>query len=84
MENIVQNNTVKAYSTDMAIYAIETNRRRAFADYKDGLKLCQRRILYAMAFDLPCKSKLVKTSKVTGQVMGTYHPHGDVAIADAI
>ena len=84
MENIIQTNTVKAYSTDMAIYAIETNRRRAFADYKDGLKLCQRRILYAMAFDLACKSRLVKTSKVTGQVMGTYHPHGDTSIADAI
>lgn len=84
MENIIQNDTVHAYSTDMAIYAIETNRRRAFADYRDGLKLCQRRILYGMAFDLPCKSRLVKTSKITGHVMGTYHPHGDTAIADAI
>lgn len=84
MENIIQRNTTQAYQSDMAIYAIETNRRRAFADYKDGMKLCQRRIIYAMAFDLPCKSRLVKTAKVTGQVMGTYHPHGDTSISDAI
>ena len=69
MENIIQRNTTQAYQSDMAIYAIETNRRRAFADYKDGMKLCQRRIIYAMAFDLACKSRLVKTAKVTGQVM---------------
>lgn len=84
MEDIVQVNSVKQYCSDMVRYAIETNRRRAFPDWRDGLKLCNRRIIYSMAFDLPCKSKLIKTSKVVGQVMGTYHPHGDSSIADAI
>lgn len=84
MENIIQANSVQQYKDDMARYALETNRRRAFPDWKDGFKLCHRRILYAMACDLPCKTKLTKTAKVVGQVMGTYHPHGDTSISDAI
>ena len=83
-EEIIQVNSVELYRSDMARYAIETNRRRAFPDWRDGMKLCIRRIIYAMAFDLPCKHRLVKTAKVVGQVMGTYHPHGDASIADAI
>lgn len=86
MENIIQVNSVEQYKKDMARYSIETNRRRAFPDYKDGLKLVHRRTLHAMASDLHLvkQNKFVKTAKVTGQVMGTYHPHGDTSIANAI
>ena len=86
MENIVQVDSVEQYKKDMARYSIETNRRRAFPDYRDGLKLVHRRTLHAMAHDLHLakQNKLVKTAKVTGQVMGTYHPHGDSSIANAI
>ena len=69
-EEIISRNVSDAYVSDMVRYSIETNRRRAFPDFKDGLKLVQRRILYAMAFSLPCTSRLVKTAQVTGRVMG--------------
>lgn len=81
-EKIILKNVSDAYVDDMVRYSIETNRRRAFPDYKDGLKLVQRRTLYAMAFQLPCVDKLVKTAQVVGKVMGELHPHGDSSIAD--
>lgn len=86
MEIIKQKNSVEAYKADMARYSIETNRRRAFPDYRDGLKIVHRRTLHAMANDLHLakQKKFIKTAKVTGQVMGTYHPHGDTSISDAI
>ena len=84
METIIQRDAVEQYKTDMVLYSIETNRRRAFPDFRDGFKIVHRRILFAMAFDLPCYKKLVKTAKVTGQVMGEYHPHGDSSIDGAI
>ena len=83
-EEIIQKNASEAYVSDMVRYSIETNRRRAFPDYKDGLKLVQRRTLYAMAFLLPCSRELVKTAQVTGRVMGELHPHGDSSIDDVI
>ena len=81
-EQIIQKNVSDAYVDDMVRYSIETNRRRAFPDFKDGLKLVQRRTLYAMAFLLPCSKKLVKTAQVVGRVMGELHPHGDNSIAE--
>ena len=83
-EEIIERNSVEQYKMDMVRYSIETNRRRAFPDYKDGLKLVHRRILYAMAFDLASFKSLVKTAQVTGKVMGEYHPHGDSSIDNAI
>ena len=83
-EEIIQKNASEAYKSDMVRYSIETNRRRAFPDYRDGLKLVQRRTLYSMAFLLPCSKKLVKTAQVVGRVMGELHPHGDSSINDAI
>lgn len=84
MEEIIQKSASEAYVSDMVRYSIETNRRRAFPDYKDGLKLVQRRTLYAMAFLLPCSKRLVKTAQVTGRVMGELHPHGNSSIDDVI
>lgn len=81
-EQIIQKNVSDAYVDDMVRYSIETNRRRAFPDFKDGLKLVQRRTLYAMAFLLPCSKKLVKTAQVVGRVMGELHPHGDSSITE--
>lgn len=83
-ETIIERDALDQYKSDMVRYSIETNRRRAFPDYKDGFKLCHRRILYVMAFDVPCYRRLVKSAQVTGKVMGEYHPHGDTSIYDAI
>ena len=84
MQEIIQKNTHEAYIDDMVRYSIETNRRRAFPDYRDGLKLVQRRILYTMGFLLPCSREMVKTAQVSGRVMGELHPHGNSSIEDAI
>ena len=84
MEEIIEKNASEQYKYDMAVYSVETNRRRSFPDYKDGLKLVHRRALFVMAFHEPCKRKYVKTAQVVGKVMGDFHPHGDTSIADAI
>lgn len=76
-EKIIKKSVSEQYAKDVAIYSIEVNRKRSFADVKDGLKLVQRRILDSMCNRLPCWDKLVKTAEVVGDVMGKSHPHGD-------
>ena len=66
-------------------YAMSVILGRALPDVRDGLKPVHRRILYAMlklgnSYDKPYK----KSARVTGDVIGKYHPHGDSAIYDAI
>jgi len=66
-------------------YAMSVITSRALPDVRDGLKPVQRRILYTMwkqhlTFDV----KHRKCAKVVGDVMGNYHPHGDMAIYDAL
>lgn len=84
METIKQRNALDLYKEDMITYTIESNIRRAFPDWRDGLKLVQRRVLFAMSNDLPAKTRLVKTSRITGETMGRFHPHGDTSIDDTI
>ncbi len=67
-------------------YALSVITARALPDVRDGLKPVQRRILYAMHHDLHLgpEAKFRKSAAVVGDVMGKYHPHGDVAIYDAM
>jgi DNA gyrase subunit A len=67
-------------------YALSVITSRALPDVRDGLKPVQRRILYAMHHDLRLDpdGKPKKSARVVGDVMGKYHPHGDVAIYDAM
>jgi DNA gyrase subunit A len=67
-------------------YALSVITSRALPDVRDGLKPVQRRILYAMQNDLHLSpdNKPKKSARVVGDVMGKYHPHGDVAIYDAM
>src|SRR5690242_16064005 len=62
-------------------YALSVITARALPDVRDGLKPVQRRILYAMHHDLhlSADAKPKKSARVVGDVMGKYHPHGDVA-----
>ena len=58
---------------------------RALPDVRDGLKPVHRRILYAMGEQgLRPGGKFTKSAKIAGDVMGKYHPHGDMAIYDAM
>ncbi len=66
-------------------YAMSVIVSRALPDVRDGLKPVHRRILYAMnRLSLDWNKKHMKSSKVTGDTMGDFHPHGDLAIYDAL
>src|SRR5580693_6997962 len=66
-------------------YALSTITGRALPDARDGLKPVHRRILYGMrSLSLNPGSIPKKSAKIVGEVMGSYHPHGDQAIYDAM
>lgn len=66
-------------------YAISVVKGRALPDVCDGMKPVQRRILYAMKrLGLNPDVKTVKSARVVGEVLGKYHPHGDMAAYDAM
>ena len=66
-------------------YAYSVIYSRALPDARDGLKPVQRRILYGMSeLGLRPERGHVKSSRVVGEVMGKYHPHGDASIYDAL
>src|SRR6476659_5297640 len=66
-------------------YALSTIMHRALPDARDGLKPVHRRILYGMRL-LRLDPGVIpkKSAKIVGEVMGSYHPHGDQAIYDAM
>ncbi|HXF52948.1 MAG TPA: DNA gyrase subunit A [Hyphomicrobiaceae bacterium] len=66
-------------------YAMSVIVSRALPDVRDGLKPVHRRILYGMSeLGLDWNKKYVKCARVVGEVMGKYHPHGNLAIYDAL
>src|SRR6202522_324476 len=66
-------------------YALSTIMHRALPDARDGLKPIYRRILYGMRLlRLDPNSAFKKSAKIVGDVMGSFHPHGDQAIYDAM
>jgi DNA gyrase subunit A len=66
-------------------YAMSVIVSRALPDVRDGLKPVHRRILYAMKeLGLRHSAKYVKSSRVVGEVLGKYHPHGDIPVYDAL
>jgi DNA gyrase subunit A len=66
-------------------YALSVITSRALPDVRDGLKPVQRRILYTMwQQNLTADAKHRKCAKVVGDVMGNYHPHGDMAIYETL
>ncbi len=66
-------------------YALSTIMHRALPDARDGLKPVHRRILFAMReLRLASGGGFRKSAKISGDVMGNYHPHGDAAIYDAM
>src|SRR4051794_16635318 len=66
-------------------YALSTIMHRALPDARDGLKPVHRRILYGMQLlRLDPDAAFKKCAKIVGDVMGSFHPHGDQAIYDAL
>jgi topoisomerase IV subunit A len=66
-------------------YALSTIMHRALPDARDGLKPVHRRILYGMhLLRLDPNAAFKKSAKIVGDVMGSFHPHGDQAIYDAL
>jgi len=66
-------------------YAMTVIVARALPEVRDGLKPVHRRILYAMyKMGLTSGARFSKSAKVVGEVLGKYHPHGDIALYDAL
>lgn len=84
-ETIVDVDVSAEMESSFLEYAYSVIYSRAIPDARDGLKPVQRRILFAMAeMGLRPDRGHVKSSRVVGDVMGKYHPHGDTAIYDAM
>jgi topoisomerase-4 subunit A len=74
-----------ALSERYLAYALSTITSRSLPDVRDGLKPVQRRLLYAMLqLRLDPAAGFKKCARVVGDVIGKYHPHGDVAVYDAL
>ncbi len=66
-------------------YAMSVIVARAIPDVRDGLKPVHRRILYAMHdMGIRANSSYKKSARIVGEVLGKYHPHGDLAVYDAM
>lgn len=83
--NLIDVNLTSEMKTSFIDYAMSVIVSRALPDVRDGLKPVQRRILYGMnelgvTPDKPHK----KSARITGDVMGKYHPHGDLSIYEAM
>src|SRR3989338_4073317 len=66
-------------------YAMSVIVSRALPDVRDGLKPVHRRILYAMHdLGLIHSARFRKSALVVGEVLGKYHPHGDISVYDAL
>lgn len=84
-EKIVDISVEEEMESAFLEYAYSVIYSRALPDARDGLKPVQRRILYAAdEMSLRPDRPHVKSSRVVGEVMGKYHPHGDQAIYDAL
>ncbi len=67
-------------------YALSVISSRALPDVRDGLKPVQRRILYGMFHELHLRSdsRHAKCARIVGDVMGKFHPHGNLALYEAL
>lgn len=85
LEKIVEVELQKALGDRYLSYALSTIMSRSLPDVRDGLKPVHRRLLYAMhQLKLAPQLGYKKCARVVGDVMGKYHPHGDVAIYETL
>ena len=84
-EDIRETPLAEALGERYLSYALSTIMSRSLPDVRDGLKPVHRRLLYAMRqMHLDATSGFKKSARVVGDVIGKYHPHGDVAIYEAM
>ena len=86
-EQIIPVNMLKQHNMDYSEYIIYLVRHRVLPNPIDGLKNVHRRILYSLFKDFHMNKhncKTIKTSRVSGHVIGKYHPHGPASVEDAI
>ena len=94
-ENNIENNNevdkilpvdiIKEMQDSYLAYAMSVITSRALPDVRDGLKPVHRRILFAMhEMGLTYQARFRKSATVVGDVLGKYHPHGDVAVYDSM
>ena len=91
MMNLLDDSSVIDIQIDDSIkesyldYSMSVIVGRALPDAKDGLKPVHRRILYAMNdLNVTSRSSHKKSARIVGDVIGKYHPHGDIAVYDAL
>src|SRR5271157_1416879 len=83
--HVEDTNLADALSERYLAYALSTIMSRSLPDVRDGLKPVHRRLVYAMhQLKLDPRSGFKKCARVVGDVIGKYHPHGDVAVYEAL
>lgn len=83
--NVVDQSITAEMRSSYLDYAMSVITSRALPDIRDGLKPVHRRILYAMRqTGLTPTAKFRKSATVVGEVLGSYHPHGDTSVYDAM
>ncbi|OHA16526.1 MAG: DNA gyrase subunit A [Candidatus Taylorbacteria bacterium RIFCSPLOWO2_12_FULL_43_20] len=84
-KNVIPRNIIAEMKESYLDYAMSVITSRALPDVRDGLKPVHRRILFAMhEKGLTAAAKFRKSAVVVGDVLGNYHPHGDVSVYDAM
>ena len=90
MDSLIEDNNIDVKIDDSIKesyldYSMSVIVGRALPDAKDGLKPVHRRILYAMnELNLSPRRPYKKSARIVGDVIGKYHPHGDIAVYDAL
>src|SRR5690348_11981675 len=84
-DRLLPRNIEDEMKTSYIDYAMSVIVGRALPDVRDGLKPVHRRILFAMReMGLTHRSAYKKSARVVGDVLGKFHPHGDIAVYDAM
>src|SRR3989338_6838653 len=83
--NVISQEITDEMKTSFIDYAMSVITDRPLPDVRDGLKPVHRRVLFAMnELGLTSGAKSRKSAAVVGEVLGNYHPHGDVAVYDSM
>lgn len=84
-KNVINVDFLSNFKNDYYDYGMDVIKNRALPDVRDGLKPVQRAILTEMLTShITSKAKTVKVAKITGAVIGKWHPHGDTSVEDAL